>query len=131
MARYLLDTNIILFMATAPEKLSKPVLELIRTPENEFFISSASSWEMSIKAALGKLMLTTEVSHFVPAMIRRLGLIELKIDIAHTLAVADLKKIHQDPFDHLLIAQSVYESLPLITADKTLARYPIQCILNT
>ncbi len=81
-----------------------------------------SLWELVIKAGLGR-----EGFQVQPSLLRTLldgGFVELPIEAAHVLAVAQLPPLHRDPFDRLLLAQAEREGLLLITADALLARYP-------
>jgi len=68
------------------------------------------------------------VDAFLEQGIKGLNAWWLPIGLSHILAVADLPSIHGDPFDRLLIAQSVCEQVPLISADADMARYPIRII---
>lgn len=125
--RALLDTQIWLWMLTEPEKLGS-ASELIEDTRNELLFSAASSWEIAIKYALGRLPLPEPPAAYVPNRLRSTGVVPLPIEHAHALAVADLPNYHRDPFDRLLIAQARLEGISLITADKVLERYDVPLI---
>lgn len=117
--RLLLDTHIYLWVVDDNSKLSAIARALIRDSD-EVFISSAVIWEAAIKTRIGKL--AADIPRLVSAIIES-GFQELPIRASHAAAVTHLPDFHRDPFDRILIAQSLCEHLSLITADKTLAAY--------
>lgn len=117
--RLLLDTHVYLWWLQDHPNLSSQAKEKIATAQ-EVYISSASIWEASIKVGLGKLevdlgALVTEIA--------KSGFLELPITSAHALAVRGLPDIHRDPFDRMLIAQTITEPLKLLTNDELLRGY--------
>jgi PIN domain nuclease of toxin-antitoxin system len=117
--RLLLDTHIVCWWFYEPERLSHPTLELMRGA-GAVFVSSASIWEVAIKARLGKINADpTEL--FQQVQIN--GFLELPVMSKHALLVANLPLHHTDPFDRLLIAQAISEPLHFITADPQLRQY--------
>jgi len=91
-------------------------------------LSAASSWEIAIKYALGRLTLPDEPARYVPDRMRRSAVDGLAVAHAHALAVATLPPLHRDPFDRLLVAQAQLEGLPIITADPAIRRYEVETI---
>lgn len=126
--RILLDTHIFLWLHTTPERLGRH-LDLVRDEANELLVSAASSWEITIKYALGRLDLPEPPARYVPDRIARLDATPLAIEHRHTLGVADLPEIHRDPFDRLLVAQARDLRVPLVTADPTVDAYPVETLL--
>jgi PIN domain nuclease of toxin-antitoxin system len=120
--KLLLDTHLLLWLAASPDRLSQVALGLIEDPDNEPLFSAASLWEIAIKYGLGRAGFTAD-----PRLLRRAlrdnGYGELPVTAAHTLAVLDLPRLHKDPFDRILVAQSIVEGIPLLTADPSVARY--------
>lgn len=116
--RVLLDTHLLLWALGSPLKLSANTRRLVDT--SEVYVSSASIWEISIKAALGKLKADAAK---VLAAIEPAGLSLLPITGEHAARVARLPAHHKDPFDRILIAQAVTEPMILLTNDKALERY--------
>jgi PIN domain nuclease of toxin-antitoxin system len=120
---FLLDTHVILWAAGEPRKLSAKARALINDPAHQMLVSAVSLWEITIKSALYR-----DRFAYDPRIIRRAlrdhGYGELAITGDHALAIAGLPPIHHDPFDRLLIAQATVEGITLLTADKTVARYP-------
>ena len=121
--KLLLDTHLLLWAASAPDRLSPAAVALIQDPDNSLMFSAASLWEITIKQGLGRSDFQVD-----PRLLRR-GLIdnayiELSITSDHALAVASLPPLHKDPFDRLLAAQSQIEGVLLVTADPILGQYP-------
>jgi PIN domain nuclease of toxin-antitoxin system len=123
--RLLLDTHVLLWALTTPTKLPARIAAEIVDPRNAVFVSPVSTWEVAIKTSLGKL--DASVRHVLSA-IARTGFEELPVRFAHTLAVSKLPRKHNDPFDRLLIAQALDESLTIVTADRAFRGYPVQLL---
>jgi PIN domain nuclease of toxin-antitoxin system len=117
-SRLLLDTHLLLWAVSAPQKLSLATRK--RIDACEVFISAASIWEVSIKAALGKLDADPAA---LLAEIEPAGFRLLPVTGEHAAAVARLPPIHNDPFDRMLVAQAKTEPLLLLTNDAALAGY--------
>lgn len=118
--RILLDTHVFLWWLSDDRKLSKKMEELIRDPSNEIFVSAASIWEVHIKSSLGQLDADPAA---IADAIEASGFQELPITGKHAVQVAGLPQHHRDPFDRLLVAQSLAEPMRLLTNDETVARY--------
>jgi PIN domain nuclease of toxin-antitoxin system len=122
--KLLLDTRLLLWAAGQPERLSKDAQDLLNEPDNELLFSAASLWEVTIKRAVGRDDFRVD-----PRLLRR-GLLdngygELAITSEHAVAVAVLPAIHKDPFDRLLLAQSLVEGITLVSSDPLVTRYPV------
>ena len=124
--RFLLDTHCWLWLQGSPERLSRQVLSLLEDPGNDLFLSAASSWEIAVKCALGKLSLPAPPGRYVPSRMEASGTRGLPIEHAHALRVAELPLHHRDPFDRLLIAQAQVEKLVFLTVDRQLQRYDVE-----
>jgi PIN domain nuclease of toxin-antitoxin system len=125
--KLLLDTHILLWAAGEPEQLSNQAKALIEDPENQLYFSAASLWEISIKNKLGRADFKVDL----PVLRRNLldnGFEEIVITSAHTLAIGALPDIHKDPFDRMLVAQTVVEGVTLMTADSVVAEYPVAVV---
>jgi PIN domain nuclease of toxin-antitoxin system len=120
--KLLLDTHLVLWWEANHPRLTKEVLQLVRNEAEAVFVSRASLWEISIKLSMGRLKL--DLGQFT-RNIEKGGFEWLDIKNEHLLAVATLPTFadHRDPFDRLLVAQSLTEPLVLLTADAALARY--------
>jgi PIN domain nuclease of toxin-antitoxin system len=121
--KLLLDTQLVLWAAGQPEKLSGEARSLLEAAENELLFSAASIWEITIKNGLGREDFRVE-----PRVLRRglldNGYLELPITSQHAVSVDGLPALHRDPFDRLLVAQAQSEGIMLITADAQVAQYP-------
>jgi PIN domain nuclease of toxin-antitoxin system len=121
--KLLLDTHLLLWAAGEPDRLPLEALAEIENPENELLFSAASLWEVAIKRGLARSDFTVD-----PRLLRRglfdNGYHELPITSEHAVAVVGLPPIHRDPFDRILIAQSIVEGITLLTVDDLVARYP-------
>jgi PIN domain nuclease of toxin-antitoxin system len=117
--RVLLDTHLIIWALSEPDKLSNEAKDLINNAE-QIFVSSASIWEMAIKSSLGKLEADLKA---ITAELNRLGVLELAISWQHSQQVKLLPHHHRDPFDRLIVSQAICEPLILLTHDKILSKY--------
>ncbi len=120
--KLLLDTQLLLWAAGQPERLSAAARRQLNNAKNELIFSAASIWEITIKNSLGRDDFRVE-----PRLLRRglldNGYVELPITSEHAVNVDALPALHKDPFDRLLIAQALVEGITLLTADAQLARY--------
>jgi PIN domain nuclease of toxin-antitoxin system len=119
--RVLIDTQVVLWAGVAPARLGD-ARRLIDEAE-ERLISSATTWEVVVKSALGKIRLGMPIADWIQRSLSELAAQSLPITNDHTAAVARLEPIHRDPFDRMLIAQAVHESALLLTADRALEPY--------
>ncbi len=126
--RALLDTSVFLWSDLEPERLSAAARSIIRTGDNDLFLSAVSAWEVAIKYDKGHLRLPENPRQYVPTRILLDRLEPLPIDIAHALLAGALPAIHKDPFDRLLVAQSQLERLPVLTSDPRIAAYGVEVI---
>lgn len=118
----LLDTHLLLWAASEPQRLSAKARALLLDPANQLIFSSASLWEITIKSGLERSDFNVD-----PRRLWRMLLVngyrELSVTSEHTVAVNDLPPLHKDPFDRILVAQARVEGLTLLTADKLVAKY--------
>ena len=120
--KLLLDTQLLLWAAGSPERLSRSARKLLGDPRHELMFSAASLWEVAIKNTLGREDFRVE-----PRLLRRglldNGYVELPVTSEHAVGIDALPPLHKDPFDRLLLAQAASEGIALVTADDQLARY--------
>ncbi|MFM7236842.1 MAG: type II toxin-antitoxin system VapC family toxin [Cyanobium sp.] len=122
MTGLLLDTQLLIWAAYTPTKLSSALAAQLVDRSNDIRYSLASLWEVAIKASLGRKDFQVNPSALRMGLLRE-GFQELPIEAEHVLAVQDLPWIHRDPFDRLLVAQALRESLSLLTTDHILLGY--------
>ncbi len=121
--KLLLDTQLLLWAAGQPKRLTRSARALITDVGNELLFSAASLWEITIKNSLNREDFKVEPRLFRRGLLDN-GYIELPITSQHAVNVDGLPDLHHDPFDRLLIAQALHEGVTLVTSDAQVARYP-------
>lgn len=114
----MLDTHVLLWALTEPDRLSANVRELAADRRTELFVSAASAWEIATKQRLGKLPQAEVLVRAYHQHLVRLGAESIPITDEHSLLAGSMEWSHRDPFDRMIAAQCMTESLPLATADK-------------
>jgi len=125
---YLLDTHTLLWIVTDDNHLSSKVKKYFLEEENEIFFSAASLWEIAIKVSLNRLLLGQSLTDFFYKHIigNKIRLLDIKIE--HLSVLETLEFHHRDPFDRLIICQSMVEKIPILSNDKVFSKYPIKRI---
>jgi len=123
--KILLDTHTFLWWITDVPQIPATARELISDGYNELYWSAASSWEVSIKYALGRLPLPDAPEKFLPFELAQNRIESLPVIDAHAFQAGQLPRHHRDPFDRMLIAQAQVESLVLLSNDPQLGLYDI------
>ncbi len=123
--KLLLDTHVWLWLQTAPERVQPATLGKLEDTRNELLLSAASSWEIAIKYALGRLPLPVEPRDYVESRMAKSGTRGMPVEHRHALQVARLPAHHSDPFDRILVAQAQLEKAVLVSADAQLERYEV------
>ena len=122
--RLLLDTHLLLWAAASSQRLPREARELMEDDSNDVYYSAASIWEIAIKSSLRRKDFRIDLTRLL-GILPEMGLVELPITAAHAAGVTGLPPIHRDPFDRLLLAQSITEPLTLLTNDAILERYRV------
>lgn len=120
--RLLLDTHLLLWAAASSKRLPSEARALLEDGANEAYYSAASIWEIALKRSLARKDFRIDLDALLSAL-PEMQLMELPITAAHAAGVTGLAPIHRDPFDRLLLAQSIAEPLTLLTNDALLAKY--------
>jgi PIN domain nuclease of toxin-antitoxin system len=126
--KYLVDTSVLIHSLISRPKLNDRAIELLTSNSSELYLSAVSSWEITIKAGTGKLILPERSSEFLTRAMRAMFLQSLSITHLHALAVDGLPNHHRDPFDRMLIAQAASEQMTLLTADRIFQKYKVDLI---
>ncbi|MHC4469854.1 MAG: type II toxin-antitoxin system VapC family toxin [Planctomycetota bacterium] len=126
--RILLDTHVFIWWITDAPRLSPRAREALADPRNALVWSAASSWEIAIKAALGRIEMPEPIGAFLGEQLRHQRVDPLPVEHSHAWRVADLPLHHRDPFDRMLVAQALVENLPILTADRRLEPYGVETI---
>lgn len=128
MTGYLLDTHIVLWLATDPERVPRAVRATI-TDADTVLVSAASSYEIAQKARLGRLPHGGRVLRRWSALLDGLYATELALTGPHMRIAGELDWEHRDPFDRMLVAQAQIDGLIIVTADERIRSYPeVSCL---
>ena len=126
--KLLLDTHTFLWFVNDNPKLSDHFKDLIEDTNNISYLSMASLWEMSIKFNLGKLTLDPNYEEFVEREVTTSTIQLLNIELEHIRVNSTLPFHHRDPFDRLIIAQSIVEGIPIVSVDSAFDKYSVNSI---
>jgi len=126
--KFLIDTHTLLWIVSNDKKLSETAKKFYLNSENEIFVSLSSIWEMAIKISLKKLSIGEPLKDFIQGQIKGNDIKILNIEIEHILRLENLPFHHRDPFDRLIISQSMSENIPVLSSDKVFDLYPIKRI---
>ena len=124
--RYLLDTNVLLYLFASPTELSQEARRVLEI-EPVLFASRASLWEIAIKQSIGKLKLTLSIPEIERQCLER----NIEIISASSAAIERIKAlpdIHKDPFDRILVAQAQEGGFTIVTSDRVIPQYPVQTV---
>lgn len=121
--KLLLDTHTLLWWAAGDETLSAKARDAILDEDNAIFVSAASAWEIATKHRLGKLAQAEPIVADIAGAIAAEGFLELAISVHHGQASGALPLIHGDPFDRMLAAQALAESMALVSNDRIFDAY--------
>lgn len=125
--RFLIDTQILVWLIIESKKIPTKILNILENPENEILVSSVSIWEIAIKISINKLSLPFELKYIIN-VIEKMNIKILEINIEHLINVAELPFHHKDPFDRLLISQSMIENISIISSDSSFQNYKVDVI---
>ncbi|MBN1290433.1 MAG: type II toxin-antitoxin system VapC family toxin [Candidatus Latescibacteria bacterium] len=126
--KYLIDTHVLLWIITEDKKLSDIVKQIYLNSENEIFFSLACIWEMAIKISLGKIFIDQPLDKFIDKYIKGSNIEILMIDLQDVIKIETLPFFHRDPFDRLIIAQSIEKDIPILSSDSIFDAYTVKRI---
>jgi PIN domain nuclease of toxin-antitoxin system len=121
--RLLLDTHAFLWFIMGSGNLSVTARALMENTANERLLSVASLWEIAIKTSIGKLSLSSPFADLIPEQLRLNGIDLLNIKVDHLSTLTTLPFHHRDPFDRLIISQSLVEKMPVVSIDGAFDSY--------
>ena len=124
--KYLLDTNALIFSLCEPQKLTNSARKII-TEEAELFVSIASFWEIAIKQSIGKLSIKSSIPD-IEAVCNERSITILPITSQEIELIKNLPKIHNDPFDRIIISQAMKHSFAIITSDTVIPQYEVETV---
>jgi PIN domain nuclease of toxin-antitoxin system len=123
--KLLLDTHSFIWFFEGDNRLPLNARQLIADENNELMLSIASIWEMAIKTSISKLTLSKSFERVINEHVLISDIGVLNITVLHTFAVAKMPLHHRDPFDRIIIAQSLVEAMPLISGDPAFDQYGV------
>ena len=123
--RYLLDTHVLIWWLTSDKRLSAKARELITSHRNTLCWSAASTWEIAIKHALGRLVFEESPERLLPFELDRNHIESLVITNEHAFLAGQLPMHHKDPFDRMLVAQAQVEAIGIISNDSNFQLYDV------
>lgn len=126
--KLLLDTCTFLWAVDEVGQLSATARSLIIASENDVYLSAISVWEIAVKQANGRLVLSEPAHVYIPKYRDAHGFLELPLDEAAALHVGRLPTPHRDPFDRMLVCQAIAHSLTIVTPDTQILQYPVRTI---
>jgi PIN domain nuclease of toxin-antitoxin system len=126
--RVLVDTHTFIWDLEANPRSSRKAIEMLRSDSSELVFSLVSLWEIAIKIKIGKLNTVGSSVGYIREEMDAYGMELLPIRYEHILQLEALPAHHSDPFDRLLIAQAIAESLPILTDDAKFRLYPVKLI---
>jgi len=126
--RILLDTHIFLWYISGDKRIPNLMLQRIRQPSNEVYLSVVSLWEVIIKYQLGKIPLPQSPEVYLPLQRQRHRISSPDVDEAAVKQLIKLSPIHRDPFDRLLICQAIEHQMTVATVDNQIQAYPVSTI---
>lgn len=122
--KILIDTHIFLWMLSCPEKLTQQRRYLLESPSHEIYLSAMSITELMIKASMGKI----EINFNPIEMAEKTGIQFLNFSADDALLLKELPYHHKDPFDRMIIAQSINNKMKLMSDDTKFKRYDCKLI---
>lgn len=126
--KLLLDTHAFLWFIQGNEMLSDAARKLIEDETTQKFISVASLWEIAIKVSTGKLQIGMSMIELVRREVLGNAFNTLRIEPEHLNELAQMPFQHKDPFDRLIIAQSLVENMPIISKDRAFGNYSVRLL---
>ncbi|HWK57514.1 MAG TPA: type II toxin-antitoxin system VapC family toxin [Parapedobacter sp.] len=127
MGQYLLDTHTLLWLHDDSPRLSKSAQSIILESSNDLQVSMASFWEITIKKALGKLVLAYSLSELYEACVVG-NITVVPIQLSNLIQLEGLDFHHKDPFDRLIAATAIDMGMPIISVDPNIDKYPVKVI---
>lgn len=123
--RLLLDTHVAIWALTEPDRIPPRIFDAIGNPENEVLVSAVAVWEVAIKHRLAWTDSPPFTGHEAIGYFAQAGFAVLNVTAAHAAMVERLPLLHADPFDRLMLAQTIVEGLQFVTCDRNLSRYDV------
>ena len=125
----LLDTCVLLWLASDQDRLSMPAKIAIKDNADRLFVSSISAFEIAVKASKGKLELPMDAGTWFDKALRHHGLTEVAIESAIAVGSVNLPMLHNDPCDRFIIATALQHNMSIVTSDSLIAQYKMAKVI--
>lgn len=125
--KLLLDTQVFIWFVSGDRSLSVRAKQAMEHAKAELYLSAASAWEMAIKIGLDKLVLPLPLDELL-YNVEEGGIRMLTVNWKHSMVLQTLPNHHRDPFDRMLVAQSIVEDMTLVSGDKAMKHYKVPLI---
>ena len=129
--KVLLDTCSFLWIVDDSHELSDAAREVFQDAGNEIFLSAVSAWEITLKHGMGRLNLDRPPAQYVPHYRELHRIKALPLEEGATVQLTKLPTVHKDPFDRMLVCQSIFHGFPILTPDPLISQYPIRTVVET
>jgi PIN domain nuclease of toxin-antitoxin system len=129
MTAYLLDTNVLLWLVSTPDKIAGSVRDALTDPTNELIVSAVSAWEIAIKTRIGRLDGVPLLSAWDETL-ASMRAADLAIDSADAALAGQLSWNHKDPFDRMIVAQATRRGFTIATGDNRIAKSALTAVLR-
>jgi PIN domain nuclease of toxin-antitoxin system len=126
--KILLDTVAFVWILTGDERLSEKAKQLFQDPANEVYLSSVSAWEIAALVASGKLQVPEQPAEFLARRREGYGILTLPLEEEAACYMGRLPELHSDPFDRLLICQTIAHNMTLLSPDPQMSQYPVRVL---
>jgi len=126
--RLLLDTHALLWFALGDPRMSEAARSAVDSRDNDVVVSAVSAWEVTTKVRIGKLAEAERFAVEFRDRIRSLGFQELAVTVEHGQRAGLLPGSHKDPFDRMLMAQAISESMPIVSNERIFDEYHVRRI---
>lgn len=120
---YIIDTHVLLWMESDPEKISRKVISILTTGTDNIFISMASIWEIAIKRSLQKLEIAKPTLELITDFQSGYNAEIITVELNDILAVEKLPYLHKDPFDRMIVSQAIERNIPVLSVDSIFDKY--------
>jgi len=126
--KILLDTHTLIWYLEGNEELSQTCRNVIEDPDNANYVSIVSFWEIAIKLSIGGKIGLSQPFAQLNQVVWANNITILPVRFEHTAFIEQLPFHHKDPFDRMIIAQSIVENMPVLSRDGNFDKYPVQRI---
>ncbi len=123
--KMLLDTCTLIWLVSDPNRLSHKAIAALNDQEKRIYLSDVSVWEICLKWQAEKIKLPSPSRLWIEEQCMHWGIIGIPIVRSHVYRMSELPEHHRDPFDRLIVAQSIEEKLTIVTPDKYIHAYPV------